>query len=166
MTAIACIWTFSLCLGFAPLIGWGDNYTDSQMCTLTMPPEFAIFSNSCTFYIPAIVVSIVYIRIYKIAVSHSTFRQANTEPTGSNIKGNVFTVTTTTNSVNHNEIADNGSKRKHKKVRSTVSSRISKFNKEKKVAKTLGIVVGVFLICWFPFFIIFPIGMSINYVGK
>lgn len=39
-----------------------------------------------------------------------------------------------------------------------LDGRLAKFQRQKRAAKTLGIVVGGFLLCWFPFFIILPLG--------
>ncbi len=37
-------------------------------------------------------------------------------------------------------------------------NQVRKINKEKKAAKTVGIIVGCFIVCWFPFFTCYLIG--------
>uniref|UniRef100_A0A4W3IGD8 Adrenoceptor alpha 1D n=1 Tax=Callorhinchus milii TaxID=7868 RepID=A0A4W3IGD8_CALMI len=100
------LWLSSMVISIGPLLGWKEPAPDDEtVCSITEEPGYALFSSLLSFYLPLMVILVMYFRIYVVARRTTKSLEAG-----------------------------------------------------KKAAKTLGIVVGVFILCWLPFFIVLPLG--------
>lgn len=134
--AICVVWTCSSAISFVPIyLGWFADttqmklYEDSPDCGLYVNQVYAVVSATTSFYTPLFVMLFVYARIYRIAS-----RQAEDIK---KLERSVHNL--------HNE----------KKVRLKQTSK--KLNKDFKALKTLGTLMGLFCLCWLPFFLMYVI---------
>ncbi|XP_028027784.1 octopamine receptor [Bombyx mandarina] len=64
---IGIVWILSLVISSPPLLGWNDwpeVFEPDTPCRLTSQPGFVIFSSSGSFYIPLVIMTVVYFEIY------------------------------------------------------------------------------------------------------
>ncbi|XP_038244221.1 5-hydroxytryptamine receptor 5A [Dermochelys coriacea] len=140
---IALAWALSALIALAPLLfGWGETYSEgNQECQVSKEPSYTVFSTFGAFYLPLCVVLFVYWKIYKAARFRIGCRKSNSiAPEGLEVKEAsqqsqmVFTV-------------------RHATVTFQTDGDTWREQKEKKAVLMVGILIGVFVLCWIPFFI-------------
>lgn len=144
------VWLASVLISVGPLLGWKQARTpDDTACDITEEPYYALFSSLASFYIPLAVILVMYCRVYIVA--KRTSRSLELGVRKERINSTEVTLRIHQSSRSREEPAQ--------QHRSALSVTVLKFSREKKAAKTVGVLVGAFTACWLPFFITLPIGM-------
>ncbi|XP_033015472.1 alpha-1D adrenergic receptor-like [Lacerta agilis] len=150
------VWLSSMVISIGPLLGWKEEPPENdETCSITMEPGYAIFSSLFSFYLPLMVILVMYFNIYVVARRTTKSLEAGVKRERGKSMEVVLRIHC--RSVLEDSLAAS-TKGKGHTFRSSLSVRLLKFSREKKAAKTLAIVVGVFILCWLPFFFVLSFG--------
>uniref|UniRef100_A0A7M4FNH8 5-hydroxytryptamine receptor 1D n=1 Tax=Crocodylus porosus TaxID=8502 RepID=A0A7M4FNH8_CROPO len=162
---IAVVWVISICISMPPLF-WRQAKAHEEMASCSVNTDqisYTIYSTCGAFYIPTVLLVILYGRIYVAARSRIlkppslygkrfTTAQLITGSTGSS-----FCSINSSLTEGHSHSGGSPIFINHVKIKLTDSvlerKRISA-SRERKATKTLGIILGAFIFCWLPFFVV------------
>ncbi|XP_036385902.1 5-hydroxytryptamine receptor 7-like [Megalops cyprinoides] len=123
---IAGVWVVSASITLPPFCGWAENVNAEGVCLISQDVGYTLYSTTLAFYIPMAVMLIMYYNIFRAArKSKARHRPCITLE------------------------AESG---EGLRSRGRRPGGVSIFGREQKAAATLGVIVGVFSVCWLPFF--------------
>ncbi|XP_076141084.1 alpha-1A adrenergic receptor [Alosa pseudoharengus] len=176
LVAVAMLWTLAAAISVGPLLGWRQPMPeDESVCRVNEDPGYVLFSALGSFYVPLAVILVMYCRVYVVARRHSRARSRSLRDGGATSLrmhcGNAQSVTNKQDrgggdggggggggaGVGGEWGAQQEAGTLKKSGRRSLL-RLLRFSREQRAAKTLGMVVGCFILCWLPFFLVLPIG--------
>ncbi|XP_026825550.1 octopamine receptor beta-3R isoform X4 [Ooceraea biroi] len=147
-------WLLPALISFMPIfMGW---YTTKEhldymakhpeSCEFRVNLPYAVISSCVSFWIPGLVMLIMYYKIYKEAIRQ---RKALSRTSSNIVLNSVHHHRSSTRHHHHQQMllqaaADTGT---------SIRQQTKSWRAEHKAARTLGIIMGAFLLCWLPFFL-------------
>ncbi|XP_033757250.1 alpha-1A adrenergic receptor-like isoform X1 [Pecten maximus] len=153
------VWLLSWGVSCPPLFGWRQPPPAYQtVCVITSNVYYVIESCILGFFVPSIVVMCIYTKIYLVARKHI-----------SNISKNTIILNIDKDSDNESRygscfslcISGSSNESGVTVVTSNCQNQailLKKIRMELRAAKTFGKVLGIFVICWMPFILLYPFG--------
>ncbi|XP_058505176.1 histamine receptor H2a [Solea solea] len=142
--AMASVWTVSVAVSFLPIhMGWNTvngtvqnngPWAPKGKCRFELNRPYVLTDSLLTFYLPLVAMCVIYLRILRIARAQAK-RIINARPTFTTHYHSRSNSTSTT----------------------VVSSVTAVALREHKATLTLAAVIGAFVVCWLPYFILFTV---------
>ncbi|KAM4796731.1 5-hydroxytryptamine receptor 1D [Rhinophrynus dorsalis] len=162
---IAVVWIISICISIPPLF-WRQAKAHEELTNCAVNTDqisYTIYSTCGAFYIPTVLLIILYGRIYIAARSRilkppSIYGKRFTTAhliTGST--GSSFCSVNASAHMGHSHVDGTPVCINHIKIKladSVLERKRLSVARERKATKTLGIILGAFIVCWLPFFVV------------
>ncbi|KAG7200715.1 hypothetical protein KM043_001266 [Ampulex compressa] len=171
---LASAWILPALISFVPIfMGWYTTRKhleflegNPKVCAFVVNRPYAVISSSVSFWIPGLVMIVMYCKIYKEAIRQ---REALSRASSNTVLNSVHLHRASTSRhhsrtshqllLHPSDVGDFGRTTSYRTAAelnengTSIRQQTKSWRAEHKAARTLGIIMGAFLLCWLPFFL-------------